>query len=56
MLCEGVYLHTVLVSAFIMESRLLRYMLILGWGVPGLTIAIYASVRHFAADVEETSM
>lgn len=56
MLCEGVYLHTVLVSAFIMESRLLKYMLILGWGVPGLTIAVYASVRHFAGDAEETSM
>ncbi|XP_063926060.1 calcitonin gene-related peptide type 1 receptor isoform X2 [Zophobas morio] len=45
MLCEGIYLHTVLVSAFISERRLLRWMLIIGWGIPLLTTSIYAPVR-----------
>ncbi|XP_064210832.1 calcitonin gene-related peptide type 1 receptor isoform X2 [Tribolium castaneum] len=45
MLCEGIYLHTVLVSAFISERRLLRCMLALGWGIPLLTTSIYAPVR-----------
>lgn len=56
MLCEGLYLHTVLVSAFISETRLLRCMLLLGWGMPGLTIAIYGPVRHFAGNAAETSV
>ncbi|XP_018335559.1 calcitonin gene-related peptide type 1 receptor-like isoform X2 [Agrilus planipennis] len=55
MLCEGVYLHTVLVSAFISESRLLKYMYLLGWGVPGLTIVIYAFTRHFDGEATDTS-
>lgn len=55
MLCEGVYLHTVLVSAFISESRLLKFMLALGWGMPGLTIMIYAIVRQVMGTELDTS-
>ncbi|RZC42877.1 calcitonin gene-related peptide type 1 receptor, partial [Asbolus verrucosus] len=53
MLCEGIYLHTVLVSAFISERRLLRCMLVLGWGIPLLTASIYAPVRSFAGKTSE---
>ncbi|KAK9701848.1 7 transmembrane receptor (Secretin family) [Popillia japonica] len=45
MLCEGLYLHTVLVSAFISEVLLLRCMLLVGWGTSLLEIIIYAAVR-----------
>jgi calcitonin receptor-like len=45
MLCEGIYLHTVLVSAFVSERTLLRCMLALGWGIPLLTTCIYAPAR-----------
>ncbi|XP_031351143.1 calcitonin gene-related peptide type 1 receptor-like isoform X2 [Photinus pyralis] len=55
MLCEGLYLHTVLVSAFISEVRLLRCMLLLGWGIPALTITLYAPIRHLSGDAVETS-
>ncbi|XP_044755229.1 calcitonin gene-related peptide type 1 receptor-like [Coccinella septempunctata] len=47
MLCEGLYLHTVLVSAFVSETRLVRYMLLLGWGIPTKTTIIYSLTRYF---------
>jgi len=55
MLCEGLYLHTVLVSAFISEVRLLRCMLLLGWGIPALTITLYTPIRQLSGDTLETS-
>ncbi|XP_022917669.1 calcitonin gene-related peptide type 1 receptor isoform X2 [Onthophagus taurus] len=55
MLCEGVYLHTVLVSAFISEVRLLRCILLLGWGLPMVTVTLYASLRTFNGTEEETA-
>ncbi|CAB3262509.1 unnamed protein product [Arctia plantaginis] len=50
MLCEGLYLHTVLVSAFVSERRLLRALLLLGWGLPVTSAAIYAGRRGAAGD------
>ncbi|XP_065173874.1 calcitonin gene-related peptide type 1 receptor isoform X2 [Atheta coriaria] len=47
MLCEGLYLHTVLVSAFVSETKLLRGMVLLGWGLPVKFIIIYAYQRAF---------
>nr|AAL48818.1 RE24343p [Drosophila melanogaster] len=32
MLCEGFYLHTVLVAAFISEKRLVKWLIAFGWG------------------------
>ncbi|XP_075978053.1 diuretic hormone 31 Receptor isoform X2 [Anticarsia gemmatalis] len=49
MLCEGLYLHTVLVSAFVSERRLLRALLLLGWALPLTSAAVYAG-RRAAAD------
>nr|QZD25053.1 GPCR20 [Spodoptera exigua] len=45
MLCEGLYLHTVLVSAFVSERRLLRALLALGWLLPLSSAAVYAGRR-----------
>ncbi|KAK9877387.1 hypothetical protein WA026_017782 [Henosepilachna vigintioctopunctata] len=47
MLCEGLYLHTVLISTFVSETRLVRYMLLLGWGIPTTTLIIYSLARGF---------
>ncbi|KAJ2938040.1 hypothetical protein O0L34_g14494 [Tuta absoluta] len=61
MLCEGVYLHTVLVSAFVSERRLVRVLLVAGWLLPMPVAAIYAGRRaHNAKEdvacwMEETS-
>lgn len=45
MLCEGLYLHTVLVHAFVSERRLVRALLALGWGLPLISLAVYAGRR-----------
>lgn len=45
MLCEGLYLHTVLVSAFVSERRLLRALLALGWLLPLTSAAVYTGRR-----------
>lgn len=41
MLCEGIYLHTVLVHAFVSERKLLRALLALGWLLPLVSSAVY---------------
>lgn len=48
MLCEGLYLHTVLVSAFVSERRLLRGLLAAGWLLP-LPSAVAHAVRRAVA-------
>lgn len=50
MLCEGLYLHTVLVSAFTAERRLLRTLQVAGWTLPLLPAAVHATRRTLAAD------
>ncbi|XP_049873355.1 calcitonin gene-related peptide type 1 receptor [Pectinophora gossypiella] len=50
MLCEGVYLHTVLVSAFVSERRLLRALLAAGWLLPVPPAALNAARRAAADD------
>ncbi|XP_059050164.1 calcitonin gene-related peptide type 1 receptor isoform X2 [Achroia grisella] len=49
MLCEGLYLHTVLVSAFVSERRLVRALLAAGWLLPVPSAAVHAA-RRLAAD------
>ncbi|KAJ8968876.1 hypothetical protein NQ317_008132 [Molorchus minor] len=53
MLCEGLYLHTVLVWAFISQSNLLVGMMIIGWGIPLVTTMIYVPVRSIMGEGEE---
>lgn len=45
MLCEGLYLHTVLVHAFVSERKLLRALLALGWVLPLVIVAVYVALR-----------
>ncbi|XP_044733701.1 calcitonin gene-related peptide type 1 receptor-like [Chrysoperla carnea] len=45
MLCEGFYLHTVLISAFVSEGRLLKWLIALGWGMPFVAIVVYTIAR-----------
>lgn len=45
MLCEGFYLHTVLVSAFISEQRLVRWLMLFGWLVPAVVCTVYTFAR-----------
>lgn len=45
MLCEGFYLHTVLVSAFISEQRLVRWLMAFGWIAPAIVLTSYGVVR-----------
>ncbi|KAG6456486.1 calcitonin gene-related peptide type 1 receptor isoform X2 [Manduca sexta] len=50
MLCEGLYLHTVLVSAFVSERRLVRALLAAGWLLPVPAAAVNAARRAAADD------
>ena len=45
MFCEGLYLHTILVVAFISESKIMKWFILLGWGAPALITSLYALVR-----------
>lgn len=47
MLCEGFYLHTVLVSAFISEQRLVRWLMVFGWSSPAIVLTVYGFTRGF---------
>ncbi|XP_024945544.1 calcitonin gene-related peptide type 1 receptor isoform X2 [Cephus cinctus] len=54
MLCEGFYLHTLLVSAFTSEHKLVKWLMCLGWPTPGIIIIIYASLRGASNDPADT--
>ncbi|KAL2730931.1 calcitonin protein-related peptide type 1 receptor-like isoform X1 [Vespula squamosa] len=50
MLCEGFYLHTLLVLAFTSEHRLVNWLMALGWSMPGIIVTIYAILRTTSYD------
>ncbi|KAL1440294.1 hypothetical protein MTO96_031680 [Rhipicephalus appendiculatus] len=54
MFCEGLYLHTLLVLAFIAEEKILKWFLLIGWGFPLLPIIAYAVLRSL--DPEASKM
>lgn len=54
MLCEGFYLHTVLVSAFVSEKKLVRCLVWLGWGAPAIVILQYGLLRGLHGDEADT--
>lgn len=56
MLCEGFYLHTVLVSAFISEQKLVKWLMVLGWTLPALFLILYGFLRGFVADEQDRNM
>ncbi|XP_054266791.1 calcitonin gene-related peptide type 1 receptor-like [Macrosteles quadrilineatus] len=46
MFCEGLHLHLALVVVFVKDNWAMRWFYFLGWGVPVLITALYASVRY----------
>ncbi|XP_011499887.1 PREDICTED: calcitonin gene-related peptide type 1 receptor-like [Ceratosolen solmsi marchali] len=54
MLCEGIYLHTLLVSAFTSEHKLVKWLMGFGWPVPAIIVTIYAALRATSDDPADT--
>ncbi|XP_066582630.1 calcitonin gene-related peptide type 1 receptor-like isoform X2 [Prorops nasuta] len=54
MLCEGIYLHTLLVSAFTNEQKLVKCLMAVGWSIPAIVVAVYASLRGTSDDPLDT--
>ncbi|XP_012282476.1 calcitonin gene-related peptide type 1 receptor isoform X2 [Orussus abietinus] len=54
MLCEGFYLHTLLVSAFASEHKLVKLLMALGWPTPAIFVTIYAILRLTSDDPADT--
>ncbi|XP_023246149.1 calcitonin gene-related peptide type 1 receptor-like [Copidosoma floridanum] len=50
MLCEGFYLHTLLVSAFTSEHRLVKWLMGLGWSIPAVIVTVYGTLRASSDD------
>lgn len=55
MLCEGFYLHTVLVYAFVSEKKLVRWLIVWGWTTPGIVIILYSLFRALHGDERDKS-
>uniref|UniRef100_A0A3Q3ERH3 Calcitonin gene-related peptide type 1 receptor-like n=1 Tax=Labrus bergylta TaxID=56723 RepID=A0A3Q3ERH3_9LABR len=47
MLCEGIYLHTLIVVAVFAEKQHLVWYYLLGWGFPLIPAVIHSIARHF---------
>ncbi|XP_038108006.1 calcitonin gene-related peptide type 1 receptor isoform X2 [Culex quinquefasciatus] len=56
MLCEGFYLHTVLVSAFVSEKKLVKWLVVLGWTVPACVIVLYGVLRGTYGTDEDVTL
>lgn len=54
MLCEGFYLHTLLVSAFTSEHKLVNWLMGLGWPVPAVIVTLYTILRACSSNPEDT--
>lgn len=54
MLCEGFYLHTLLVSAFTSEHKLVNWLMGLGWPVPAIIVTLYTALRASSDDPADT--
>ncbi|GAB6032961.1 hypothetical protein CHUAL_012154 [Chamberlinius hualienensis] len=45
MFCEGLYLHTILVIAFVDKESIMKWLYVIGWGAPVPLTVTYAAVR-----------
>ncbi|XP_034947995.1 calcitonin gene-related peptide type 1 receptor-like isoform X2 [Chelonus insularis] len=55
MLCEGFYLHTLLVSAFTSEHNLVKWLMAIGWPAPAVIVSIYVILRVTSDDPQDNS-
>lgn len=53
MFCEGLYLHTILVVAFVSEEKILKWFYLIGWGIPVVFATAYASFRVNSPDAQK---
>ncbi|XP_063421705.1 calcitonin gene-related peptide type 1 receptor-like [Mytilus trossulus] len=53
MFCEGLYLHTVLILAFINEKHVLILCIITGWVVPMIQTVIYFAIRVTSSEINK---
>ncbi|XP_075591323.1 calcitonin gene-related peptide type 1 receptor isoform X2 [Dermatophagoides farinae] len=52
MFCEGLYLHTILVIAFVSEEKILKWFYMIGWAIPIIFVSAYATFRAFSSDTK----
>ncbi|XP_047490795.1 calcitonin gene-related peptide type 1 receptor-like isoform X1 [Penaeus chinensis] len=52
MFCEGLYLHTLLVVAFVAEDKIMKWFYLLGWGAPAVCAVAYGVAR--GSDAEQS--
>ncbi|XP_014661438.1 PREDICTED: calcitonin gene-related peptide type 1 receptor-like [Priapulus caudatus] len=50
MFCEGMYLHTMIVFAFVTEKHIMKLLALVGWGFPALLAIVYGAVRGTMPD------
>nr|XP_037285461.1 calcitonin gene-related peptide type 1 receptor-like isoform X1 [Rhipicephalus microplus] len=50
MFCEGLYLHTLLVLAFVDEDNAIKWLVLIGWGFPLLPSVAYTVARGLDSD------
>lgn len=55
MLCEGFYLHTILVNTFTSEHKLVKWLIALGWPAPAIIVTIYTILRATSDDPKDLS-
>lgn len=53
MFCEGLYLHTLLVVAFVSEKKILKWFYLIGWGIPAIFAIAYAAFRAYSPDAHK---
>lgn len=53
MLCEGVYLYTMIVRTFVSGQNTVRLCYVLGWALPVIPVTIYSVIRSSVSDLDK---